>query len=122
MLDIELAPTALYGIILGGLKDLKGRILISVLLLRWPLCRLVVIAEPSRVRLVVQLINVDVRGINPFRFTELTDYSLLIFNVLHQLQKLDGLHIESSPLLLDLQGLKLDMACGSKREGLQLAR
>ena len=74
MLDIELAPTAPYGlegIILGGPEDLKGRMLILVLLLlRSPLCP--VVAQPPRIRLVVQLVNVDVRGIN-LRVTEFTD-------------------------------------------------
>jgi hypothetical protein len=74
MLDIELAPTAPYGlegIILGGFKDLKGRMLILVLLLlRSPLCP--VVAQPPRIRLVVQLVDIDLGGVN-LRVTEFTD-------------------------------------------------
>jgi len=73
VLDIELAPTAPYGlegIILGGLKDLKGRMLILVLLLSCPLCP--VVAHPPRIRLVVQLVDIDLGGIN-LRVTEFTD-------------------------------------------------
>ena len=57
--------------------------LLLVLLILFPLGP--VVAESPRIRLVVQLANIDMGAVE-LRITEFTDESLLLFDALHQAQ------------------------------------